>query len=206
MIGTLFHRVFSNRSKISTELILAAENGDHKKVKRLLPLADPHVLGSRALRVACQKGHVECVKLLLPLASLEDSQSVGQHVAEHGPSTDALAFLVAHDLEFAPTLLVHAVVGKNIKAAAILSELTDPKHKDSLALQWAVVTGQKNMVNILLDVSDPEAALFCIQKQHADRPQRWTWFYDLVMEAQKEKILSEIGEGLVPSERPKRKM
>lgn len=205
MIATLFHRVFSNRSKIATELILAAMDGDHKKVKRLLPLTDHRVLGSRALLLACQGGHLQCVELLLPLASIEDCQTVSQLVAEHG-HPESLKLLVEHDPDFAPMLLVHAVTGKNLQTATVLSELTNPKYKDSLALQWAVVTGQKDMVDILFPVSDPEAALFCIQKQHADRPQRWTWFYDRVMETQKQKILSEIGEGLVASERPKRKM
>lgn len=202
----LFHRVFSNRSKISSELILAAGNGDHKKVKRLLPVADPNVLGSRALLVACQKGHLECVKLLLPLASLEDTQSIGQQLAEHGPSCDALALLVHHDPEFAPMLLVHAVAGKNIKAATVLSELTDPKHKDSLALQWAVLTGQEDMVNVLFDVSDPKAALGCIQKQHADQPQRWSWFYDRVMQVEQHQILSAAVEDFGPLQPSRRKM
>ena len=205
MIGTLFHRVFSKRSKISAELILAAENGDHKKVKRLLPVADPNVLGSRALLVACQNGHLECVKLLLPLASLEDTQSVGQQLAEHGPSCDALALLVDHDPEFAPMLLVHAVVGKNVKTATVLSKLTDPKHKDSLALQWAVMTGQEDMVDVLFDVSDPKAALYCIEKQHADLPQRWSWFYDRVMQVEQQKILSAIVEDAGEAKFPERR-
>jgi len=208
MIGALFHRVFSKRSKISAELILAAEDGDHKKVKRLLTVADPEALGSRALLVACQKGHLECVKLLLPLASLEDSQSVGKQLAEHGTSPEALALLVNHDPKFAPMLLVHAVTGKNLKAVTVLSELTDPKYKDSLALQWAVVTGQEDIVDVLFDVSDPKAALFCIQKQHTDSPQHLAWFYDRVMENQNQKILSEIGGHVngLSLERPKRKM
>lgn len=207
MIGALFHRVFPNRSKIATELILAAEDGDHNKVQRLLPLADPSVLGSRALLVACRGGHVPCMQLLLPLASIEDCQTVAQLVAEHGPP-EALELLVKHDPDFAPMLLVHAVTGKNLQTATVLSQLTDPRHKDSLALQWAVVTGQKDMVDILFPVSDPEAALFCIQKQHANRPEHWAWFYDRVVELQKQKILSELkesGMGL-PSERSKRKM
>lgn len=207
MIGTLFHRLFSKRSQMSSQLILAAEDGDHRKVKRLLPLTDPQTLGSRALLVACHKSHWECVKILLPLTSLEDIQSVSQQVAQNGPA-DILPLLVEHDPELAPILLVHAVTGKNIKTTRVLCALTDPKYKDSLALQWAVITGQKDMVDILFSVSDPQAALVGIQNQHAENPQRWSWFEARIAHMQKQKILSEIGqpENESSSQRSKRKM
>ena len=207
MIGTFFHRVFSNRSEIFSELLLAAEDGHFRKVKCLLPLVDPDVLGHRPLMFACMRGHTKCVELLLPLATTEDRRTVAKHIAEHGP-TSTLKLLVDYDPEFAPILLVQAVAGKNCNTTTILCGLTDPKHQDSLALQWAVITGQKDMAQLLLDVSDPQAALLSIQKQHPDESHRWEWFEDLIAHTQKQKILSEIGQpqNEEPSQRSKRKM
>jgi len=205
MIGALFHRVFSNPSQIYNKLLLAAVHGDHRKLKGLLPLVDPSVLGPEALMNACINEHHKCVELLLPLTPTKDRRTVAKRLAEYGPE-GTLLLLIEHDPDFAPMLLVNAVTGKNFKTAALLSGLTDTKHNNSLALQWAVVTGQHNMVDLLFETSDPEVALENIQKQHPHNSQRWAWFEEYIARTQKQEILSNIEDSSLLLPRTKRKM
>jgi len=49
----------------------AANNGHLEIVKLLIPVSDPKALDSNALRCAATKGHLEIVKLLIPVSDPE---------------------------------------------------------------------------------------------------------------------------------------
>jgi ankyrin repeat protein len=89
------------RDDESRALSEAAERGHLECVRLLIPVSDPLADGSRALSEAAENGHVECVRLLIPVS--------------------------------------------------------DPLARDSVALRWAAVKGHADCVALLLPASDPLA-------------------------------------------------
>ncbi len=62
-------------SERNDALTVAANNGHLDIVKLLIPISDPKYNGSSALRLAAYNGHLECVKLLIPVSDPKDGCS-----------------------------------------------------------------------------------------------------------------------------------
>jgi ankyrin repeat protein len=56
---------------------LAATKGHLEIVKLLIPVSDPKAGGSYALRLAAENGHLEIVKLLIPVSDPEVVKELG---------------------------------------------------------------------------------------------------------------------------------
>jgi ankyrin repeat protein len=61
----------------SNALRWAAANGHLEIVKLLIPVSDPKAGGSYALRLAAENGHLEIVKLLIPVSDPEVVKELG---------------------------------------------------------------------------------------------------------------------------------
>lgn len=93
------HALYNPKAGKSFSLCWAAEGGHLECVKLLIPVSDPKAADSQALCRAADNGHAECVKLLIPVS--------------------------------------------------------DPRADNSGALRLAVLSGHMDCVKLLLPVSDP---------------------------------------------------
>ena len=110
-------------------LMSCAECGDLAGLARLLAQgADPRHGGSPALRLAAGNGHVECVKLLIPLSDPKANNSEALRWAAEAGHTDCVRLLIP---------------------------LSDPKADGSHALRLAAANGHVDIFKLLLSVSDP---------------------------------------------------
>lgn len=118
------------RNQASKALCLAAENGHLECVKILIPASCPMADYSRALSLAASHGHVECVKLLIPVS---DPKADG---------SQALRWATCNG---------HAACVK------ILIPVSDPRAFHSDALLRAAIGGHAECLKLLIPVSDPMA-------------------------------------------------
>ncbi len=114
----------------SNALRWAATNGHLEIVKLLIPVSDPKAGGSYALRLAAENGHLEIVKLLIPVSYPKAHNSYAlRWAAENG----------------------------HLEIVKLLIPVSDPKSLDSNALRWAAAEGHLEIVKLLIPVSDPKA-------------------------------------------------
>ena len=103
----------------------------HKVIKELIEEgADPKAINSFALRSAAENGHLDIVKLLLPLS---DPKAVESQA------------------------LRRAAYNGHLEVVKLLLPVSDPKANDSEVLRWAAAQGHLKIVKLLLSVSDPKA-------------------------------------------------
>jgi ankyrin repeat protein len=114
----------------SQALLLAAIYGHLEIVKLLLPLSNPKANNSDALRFAALHGHLDVAKLLLPVSDPKAYNSQA---------------------------LRYAATYGHLEVVKLLLPLSDPKANDSEALRWAAYNGHLEVVKLLLPVSDPKA-------------------------------------------------
>lgn len=131
-------------------LASAASTGQTAVVAQLISGLPPPALvrDSRALRLAAQNGHLEVVKLLLPVSNPED-------LGNEGISALALAAAAGHE-----------------KVVHHLLSTVDPKAHGSQALARAAMNAQLNMVKLLAPISDLRDAweLLVSQRMNKLRP------------------------------------
>ena len=114
----------------SQELWWAAEEGHVECVKLLIPVCDPKVDKSWALLAATRNGHTECVKLLISVSDPKADDSFALLVAAMHGHTDIVELLIP---------------------------VSDPKAYGSLALHWGARNDHTECVKLLIPVSDPKA-------------------------------------------------
>lgn len=131
------------REQKSDALRRAAEYGHVECVKLLIPVSDPKDLDSDALRLAARGGHVECVKLLIPVSD---------------PATDNSVALAA------------AAMNGHLECVRVLLPVSNPRDNNSLSLQWACQNNHLACFDLLYPFSDPVAALKILRK-HLERPE-----------------------------------
>ena len=119
------------KAENSYALRYASYNGHLDIVKLLIPLSDPLHMNSQSLINAALMGHYDIVKLLL--------QAGSNPLAENSM---ALQFAAKEG---------HADIVK------LLIPLSDPKAYDSYALRYASYYGHLDIVKLFIPVSDPKA-------------------------------------------------
>jgi hypothetical protein len=109
---------------------------DVNVIKRLIEEgANPKIRNSYPLQLAAKYGHIEIVKLLLPLSDPTDDDSLALRWAAEYDRTEIVKLL--------------------LEAGA------DPNANDSLALRWAAEFGHIEIVKLLLPVS--HITKYCLQ-------------------------------------------
>ncbi len=115
-------------TKLDNALSEAARNGLLDEAKHLLEAgADPKAGNSYALRCAASAGHLEIVKLLLPVSDTKADDSLAlQYAAQNG----------------------------HLQIVKLLLPVSDPKSFGSSALRYAAGNGYTEIVKLLLPSSD----------------------------------------------------
>lgn len=108
-----------------------SENGHVECVKLLIPISNPQASESYALQLAAKNGHAECLKLLIPLSDARADNSLALRWAADGGHAECLRLLIP---------------------------VSDPKAKDSLALRLAAGEGHVECVKLLIPFSEKSPA------------------------------------------------
>lgn len=112
----------------SYALHVAAEKGHTECVRLLIPVSNPLTLDSFALRWAAEKGHTECVRLLIPVSDPLALGSEALRWAAGNGRTDCVRLLIP---------------------------VSNPRASSSWPLSRAVARGHTGCIELLKPVSDP---------------------------------------------------
>lgn len=109
-------------------LIQVSKDGNIQAVEHLIPISNPKHNNSCALQWAAANGHLECVKVLIPVSDRKAEES------------EALRWAAAnkHFIDIVERLI----------------PISDPKAKNSAALRTAAVNNHKDIIEVLVPVSD----------------------------------------------------
>lgn len=119
-------------SEINTQHLLdASDQGNTAEVQRLISISDP-ALNNEALRRAAAHGHVECVKMLIPVSNPKHNDS---------------------------SALQWAAANGYVACVKELIPVSEPKTHNNEALVAAAFYGHHECVDLLFDVCNPEDAL-----------------------------------------------
>lgn len=139
----------------SYPLRAAAAGGHVDCLKILLPVSDPLVYQSNALLKAVEKRHTACIELLAPVSSIEQNHFIESIIANHW---DGLSLLIAHsqskNAEMANISLVFAARHGRPEIVTHLIDQADATHHDSAAIVWAIINGHSECVDLLYSLSD----------------------------------------------------
>lgn len=125
-----------SRLKFTKELIFICNiiplmkiEKDQKRVQEIIPLSDPMMFDSKALRVAARNGHADYVKWLIPVS---DPKAL---------CSEALRDAAWHG---------------HTECVKLLIPVSDPKAYASEALRWSIFNKHPACTELLIPVSDPE--------------------------------------------------
>lgn len=122
----------ANTSHLSSRALrLAAEGGHADCVKLLIPVSDPLARGSGALAMAAERGHIECVKLLIPVS---DQRASGYRA------------------------LKLATEFNRVECARLLAEAANPQDDQVEALLIAAEEGHLECLRLLMPLSNSLAS------------------------------------------------
>ena len=165
----------------NNELLLeAAKKGDINEVQRLIPISDPKHKNSVAFREACENGHFECVKALIPVSDgynfamneaarnnkvecvklllpLSDHHESALHAAAGNNHIECVKLLLPGSKDVSRQLCMAIQNHHNECAQLILSDCLqkDTSYMKEWALHTAVEFGNTEAVKMLLPYVDP---------------------------------------------------
>lgn len=132
----------------------AAEKGHAECVKLLIPVSEPGQDDSQALQLAAQNGQAECVRLLIPVSDMNGCTAL-RSAAMNGHS-DCVALLKdVSNLQANKEALLWAVGNGHTECVKRLMTVMDVQWWDNAALISAVNNRNVEIVTLLLPQADP---------------------------------------------------
>lgn len=138
-----------SRSLNSYALEKAAEKGHAECVKLLIPVSEPEQDNSQALERAAQNGHAECVRLLIPVSDMNGCAAL-RSAAMMGHSECVALLKDVSNLQANKEALVWAVDNNHIECVKMLVTIMDVPAWDNAALISAVRNRRLDIVQLLL--------------------------------------------------------
>ncbi len=142
------------------KLTFAAAAGSARGVAKWLAAgADP--IDSQALLAAVRNGHLEVVKLLLPVSDpkVNDSIALRAAVSYGNPVIVALLLPASDPKAVNSESIRRAAAHGRVDIVKLLLPLCDPGAVNSKALRWAAAGGHADVVRVLLPLCDPAPLL-----------------------------------------------
>lgn len=159
----------------STNLLNAAQNGNHTEVERLVAvLSSDDIERSGALRAAAMEGHVECVKLLCADGCPVTDPPALWWAATNGNLECVKELVRRFDATMEDSYALYcATRHAHIEVVEFLIPISDPFAQNSRALRRAAENGSAECLKRLIPVSDPksnnsQALCSALVKQHID--------------------------------------
>ena len=152
----------------------AAKEGHIECVKLLLPVTDPKLNSSLALRFAVAEGHLDIVKLLLPVSNIKKGENSALCWAAMNGHLECVKILID----------------------ALDTSSTEPLLKESSSLWLATENGHFDIVKLLLPISDYKSVLNHIRTNSMITENNFILFQQCINEyealQQKERLLKRI--------------
>lgn len=153
-----------------TQLMHAAQHGDHQEVARLIPLTPGVYDKSFALCEAAANGHAQCVKLLIPASNPTLDQS---------------------------NALWKASGNGHAQCVQLLIPVSDPKANNSVALYTAVKNNHVECVKLLIPVSNCKEV--CTTLQEFRQYKELSFFQQCITEREHSIITDQLNDKPSPS-------
>lgn len=172
--------------------------GDAAEVARLIPLSGPAPLENMALCSAAQKGHTECVKLLIevsPRVIVSEHYSPLRKAAENGHVECVKLLIGVSEENCIYKALCEAVRLKHTECVKLLMVACDVQYRRSLPLQLAAQYNHE-CIDVLYDLSNPIKAVEGLRIRNPDDD---SWIVlEQRMEAERLRgvLSNEVGEGV----------
>lgn len=148
------------------DFVSLAHAEDLDNMKKILGVVGKDGI-ERALRVANEYGYSEIVEFLVCNTPPPDSQHLLNQAVFHG----------------------------HLACVKWMVSVSDPKENNSNPLQVAVLQGHKDVFELLYFVSDPQAALFSLQKNHMYDSDDWKMLEERLQKDQRDKLISVTSHG-----------
>ncbi len=143
------------KAKNSGALQLAAEHGHLEIVKLLLPVSDPTAVGSWAIKVAAANGHLEVVRLLLPVSDPAVAGVSAVRYAAANGHLEIVKLLSSQPLTtYSSFVMAAAAENGHLEVVRFILSTSSPKAPKSFALRAAAGCGHLEIVKLLLPLSD----------------------------------------------------
>lgn len=113
------------------KMLDAAKTGDIDTVNYWIATGMNDDDGALCLRMACNNGHVECVKALIPIS--------GTNIFD--------------------TCLFLAVQGNHVECVRELLPYSDPKHNSNISVRMAMINNNQDIFDLLYPLIDPLKAI-----------------------------------------------
>lgn len=147
----------ATQNKLDCGLVASAEAGNAALTLELLAMgADPLYDGSTPLRMAASNGHLECVKMLLPISNPDDESSYALQLAARNGHAECLRVLIRAcdpEADWALALRWAAREGQ-VECVRLLIPVTHSKSNFDLALYLAAENGRAECVEMLIPASN----------------------------------------------------
>lgn len=189
--------ISKNRRQL-TSLTTAAFAGNAAEVARLIPLSGPTPLKNDALCLAAQKGHTECVKLLMAVSThvvVSEHFSPLRKAAENGHVECVKLLLSVAEEDCIYKALCDAVRLKHTECVKVLMVACDVQYRRSLPLQLAAQYNPE-CIDLLYHLSNPFEAVKGLKIRN---PNDTSWIVlDQYIEAERLRgvLAKEVGEGV----------
>lgn len=152
----------------SDDFVSLAHGQDVEQMQKILGYVSDDAV-ERALRVGLEYGYADVVEFLITHVSISDPHS---------------------------QFLTQAVFHGYIQCVTWMMSISDAKANNSRALQDALVFGHEDIFELLYPVSDPQAALYSMQKNTAFDEDDWGPLEKRISLEQRDKLRRNVHSGV----------
>lgn len=185
MINTLCKNNIQQNTNL---LIEAANRGDIEGVKCLIPISNPKLNGSEALRTAAASGHSEIVKILIPVSEPQIFNNQSLTIASQNGHIECVKLLI-------PVSILNNKVGESHALLKAIQnghnecvKLLAPVSNTNSALLIALIFQNKEAVEILYSHSDPYDTLERLKLHSQGQTENVRFFEEYIIQREKEML------------------
>lgn len=148
-------------------LITASENGDVEQVRNLLAHATELQRDLAVVRAALA-GQLECVQALIPYATSSGRGEALVMAVDWNRLSCVKLLIPLSEPKYYYNALLAAIQHDYVESAQLLLPLADPTINNNWMVVCAAAHQQSQMLDLLLDVCDPQAAIASMRDHNPD--------------------------------------
>lgn len=177
----------------NTQLLFdAIEHNNMDEVHRLIPVS-MDLQRDQALVRAALAGHVECVQALLPYATSSGRGEALVMAVDWNRLSCVKLLIPLAEPKYYYNALLAAVQHDYVESAQLLLPLADPTINDNWMVVWAAAHQQSQMLDLLLDVCDPQAAIASMRALQPDDKDALMLLEEKASQRQNARLRAQVG-------------